>query len=84
MEEHQVDGKMLVYVGDLCISAPVEVVEKVIQMLKDEWQTSEPERISQGRIRLLGMEINKVEEDFFATQVLHRGQGDGEGPTFLA
>ena len=79
-EKFQVMGMMLVYVDDICISAPEEVAWKVVHLLQEEWQTSEPEVAGEKPVKFLGMEVVKRGEDYYATQHSYVKDHKMDGP----
>ena len=66
--EHALKGFLLVYVDDMLVSAAPEVLPVVLGMLREEWQTSEPEHIAESPVKFLGMELRQKDGEFFAMQ----------------
>ena len=66
--EHALVGFLLVYVDDMLACAAPEVLPVVIGMLREEWQTSEPEHIAEDPVKFLGMELRQKDGVFYAMQ----------------
>ena len=65
----EIEAMILVYVDDMMIAGKGETTERLLSKIQEIWQTSEPERISEGvTSKFLGMEISKVEDEVRATQ----------------
>ena len=64
----ELHGFILVYVDDMLILALLEVMKEVIFTIQKEWATSEPEFLSKGKVKYLGMELYETSQGFFASQ----------------
>ena len=61
-------GFLLVYVDDMLACAAPDVLPTVLEMLREEWQTSEPEHLGEMPVKFLGMELRMKDGNFFAMQ----------------
>ena len=62
-------GMMLVYVDDLLITGEKVYAEALVEEIQRTWQTSNPEKISDGQVtKFLGMEIYKEGPNIKASQ----------------
>ena len=62
-------GLMLVYVDDLLILGPRELVQRCLQRISQEWELSKPEWLNElSAVRFLGMGIMKVPCGVFLNQ----------------
>ena len=61
-------GFILVYVDDLMILSEEYIVQQVMDVLREEWDTSNPEWLGSEKVKFLGMEIGEYEGGFFANQ----------------
>ena len=62
-------GMMLVYVDDLLIAGEKIYAEALVEEIQKTWQTSNPEKISDGQVtKFLGMEIYKEGPNIKASQ----------------
>ena len=77
----------MIYVDDALILGETNIVEGLLQRLREEWELSKPEWLSEKEaVRFLGMDLWKDSEGFFITQelyvadLLHRRKEE-DGPT---
>ena len=65
----QTEGLVLVYVDDMAVFGNEELVAAYISRIKAEWETSEPEWLSEHTsVKFLGMELWKVKEGILMNQ----------------
>ena len=64
----ELHGFLLVYVDDILILAPRRILEETTKAIQKEWQTSDPEFLTRGKVKHLGMELCETEAGFFAGQ----------------
>ena len=58
-------GFLLVYVDDLMVASDPTTTSLIVQMLQDEWETSEPEVVGQKKVKFLGMELTQAPQGGF-------------------
>ena len=58
-------GFLLVYVDDLMVASDPTTTSTIIQVLQDEWETSEPEVVGQKKVKLVGMELTQAPQGGF-------------------
>ncbi|CAE7229842.1 RE1, partial [Symbiodinium sp. CCMP2456] len=68
MEESSVIGVIFIYVDDILICSTPPVVKAVAQAIKELWSTSPLAMASEGAIKFLGLEIEKIEGGFAISQ----------------
>ena len=72
LEEDEVSselhGFLLVYVDDILILALRKILEETVKAIQEVWQTSDPEFLTRGKVKYLGMELYETEAGFFAGQ----------------
>ena len=63
VQGRRLHGLIMVYVDDILAVAKKELLEKVIEAIQEEWETSQPLFVSSTPVRFLGMEIVKEENE---------------------
>ena len=58
-------GFLLVYVDDLMVASDPATTHTIIQVLLDEWETSEPEVVGEKKVKFLGMELTQAPQGGF-------------------